>query len=228
MNVVRRTDPRRFVEVSPNRMKSASARPRQTVARGRCPWPKSPLAESYHDEEWGVPITDDRQLFEFLALSNIQAGLSWEIVLRKREAFRRAFDHFEPSKVARYNRRSLARLLSDERIVRNRLKLAAVIQNARCVREIQETMGSFSNFLWQFVDGRPVVNHWQSVDDVPTKTELSDRVSVELRSRGFQFVGTTICYAFLQSVGLINDHLVTCFRHSILARKGNKLTENTR
>jgi DNA-3-methyladenine glycosylase I len=177
----------------------------------------SALALDYHDREWGVPCRDDRTLFEFLALSGIQAGLSWEIVLRKREAFRQAFTNFEPKSVARYNSKSLERLLRNPDIVRNRLKLAAVIHNARRVLEVQDEFGTFSAYLWQFVDDRPRINRWRRTSDCPTRTELSDRLSSDMTRRGFKFVGSTICYAYLQSVGLVNDHLVDCFRHAELA-----------
>lgn len=195
--------------------------PSQTrpAAPDRCSWPKSQLMLDYHDQEWGVPLRDDRGLFEFLALSGVQAGLSWEIVLRKREAFRKAFDQFEPARVARYSERRLDRLLANTEIVRNRAKLVAIIKNARGVLAVQKEHGSFANYLWSFVDGRAVVNRWQSRDELPTSSPLSDRVSKELKARGFQFVGTTICYAYLQSVGVVNDHLASCFRHAQVGRK---------
>lgn len=166
-----------------------------------------------------MPLRDDRGLFEFLALSGVQAGLSWEIVLRKREAFRKAFDQFEPARVARYSERRLDNLLANTEIVRNRAKLVAIIKNARGVLAIQEEHGSFADYLWCFVEGRAVVNRWQSRDELPTSSPLSDRVSKEMKSRGFQFVGTTICYAYLQSVGVVNDHLASCFRHAQVGRK---------
>lgn len=195
--------------------------PSQTkpAAPDRCSWPKSQLMLDYHDQEWGVPLRDDRGLFEFLALSGVQAGLSWEIVLRKREAFRKAFDQFEPARVARYSERRLDRLLANTEIVRNRAKLVAIIKNARGVLAVQKEHGSFADFLWSFVEGRAVVNRWQSRDELPTSSPLSDRVSKELKARGFQFVGTTICYAYLQSVGVVNDHLASCFRHAQVGRK---------
>ena len=173
----------------------------------------------YHDQEWGVPLRDDRGLFEFLALSGVQAGLSWEIVLRKREAFRKAFDQFEPARVARYSERRLDKLLANTEIVRNRAKLVAIIKNARGVLAVQKEHGSFADYLWSFVEGRAVVNRWQSRDELPTSSPLSDRVSKELKARGFQFAGTTICYAYLQSVGVVNDHLASCFRHAQVGRK---------
>lgn len=199
-----------------NRRFTGAARDMKT--NNRCPWPMSDLALDYHDREWGVPCRDDRSLFEFLALSGIQAGLSWEIVLRKRDAFRRAFSNFEPPAVARYNRRSVERLLANADIVRNRLKLEAVVHNARRLLEVQAEHGSFSSYLWQFVDDRPVRNRWRVPGDVPAKTPLSDAISDDLRRRGFKFVGSTICYAYIQSVGLVNDHLVECFRHRQLAK----------
>ncbi|MBX7073466.1 MAG: DNA-3-methyladenine glycosylase I [Pirellulales bacterium] len=195
--------------------------PNQTnpAAPDRCSWPKSQLMLDYHDQEWGVPLRDDRGLFEFLALSGVQAGLSWEIVLRKREAFRKAFDKFEPARVARYSERRLDKLLANTEIVRNRAKLVAIIKNARGVLAIQEKHGSFADYLWGFVDGRAVVNRWQSRDELPASSPLSDRVSKEMKARGFQFVGTTICYAYMQSVGVVNDHLASCFRHAQVGRK---------
>lgn len=183
----------------------------------RCPWPKTDRAIAYHDQEWGTPLHDDRRLFEMLALSGIQAGLSWQIVLDKREAFRRAFREFDPAKVARFNEASLNRLLADAAIVRNRQKLSAVIENAKCVQALRAQAGSLDEYLWQFVEGRSITNRWRRIADVPTHTPLSDRVSHELRQRGFKFVGTKICYAFMQSIGMINDHLVDCFRHKELA-----------
>lgn len=198
--------------------KSAKPSPRPPDDRPRCDWPMSDLLLAYHDTEWGTPARDDRTLFEFLALSGIQAGLSWEIVLTKRAGFRRAFANFQPEAVARFNARSLPRLLRDESIVRNRLKLEAVIHNARRVLETREEFGSFGKYLWNFVDGQPIVNRWRKREQCPARTELSDRVSDDLRERGFKFVGSTICYAFLQTVGIVNDHLAHCFRHEALSR----------
>jgi DNA-3-methyladenine glycosylase I len=183
----------------------------------RCPWAKTPLGIQYHDQEWGVPIHDDRRLFEFLALSGIQAGLSWEIVLKKRLALRGAFAQFNPTIVARYDGRKLSRLLANAELVRNRRKLEAVIHNSRRLLEVAEEFGSFDAYLWRFVDGVPIVNRWRRPAETPTSSAVSDRLSRDLRQRGFQFAGTTICYAFMQSVGMVNDHLLRCFRHKELA-----------
>jgi DNA-3-methyladenine glycosylase I len=167
----------------------------------------------YHDEEWGVPVHDDRRHFEFLVLEGAQAGLSWSTILRKREGYREAYRGFDPAAVARFNPKSVARLLADARIVRNRLKIESSIHNARCFRKVQEEFGSFDRYLWGFVDGRPVVNRWTELSQIPPSSPLSDRVSKDLKQRGFRFVGTTIVYAHLQAVGVVNDHLVSCFRH---------------
>jgi len=168
---------------------------------------------AYHDEEWGVPLRDDRKLFELLILEGAQAGLSWRTILHKRENYRRAFDHFDPVKIARYRDAKVKKLLADEGIVRNRLKVAAAIQNARVYLELQKQRVSFAEFLWGFVDGEPVVNSWKSLEQLPAKTEASDRMSKELKARGFKFVGSTICYAFMQSAGMVNDHETACFRY---------------
>jgi DNA-3-methyladenine glycosylase I len=167
----------------------------------------------YHDEEWGVPVHDERKHFEFLVLEGAQAGLSWSTILRKREGYRAAYRGFDPAAVARFNTQSVARLLADPRIVRNRLKIESSIGNARCFLKVQEQFGSFDRYLWGFVDGKPVVNRWTELSQIPASTPLSDRVSSDLRKRGFRFVGTTIVYAHLQAVGVVNDHLVSCFRH---------------
>jgi DNA-3-methyladenine glycosylase I len=180
----------------------------------RCPWPSDdPLMLRYHDEEWGVPVHEDRRHFEFLILEGAQAGLSWTTILRKREGYRAAYRDFEPAAVARFTERSVARLLADPRIVRNRAKIASSISNARCFLRVQEQFGSFDRYLWGFVDGKPVVNRWTRLSQIPPRTPLSDRVSGDLKQRGFSFVGTTIVYAHLQAVGVVNDHLVSCFRH---------------
>ncbi len=179
----------------------------------RCPWAKSDLMVRYHDEEWGVPLHDDWRLFEFLVLEGAQAGLSWETILRKRENYRAAFDHFDPALVAKYGARRVKQLLADAGIVRNRLKIAAAIDNARAFLPVREEFGSFDAYLWQFVEGKPIANAWRSTKDVPARTALSDALSKDLRRRGFRFVGSTICYAFMQAVGMVNDHLVFCFRY---------------
>jgi DNA-3-methyladenine glycosylase I len=178
-----------------------------------CPWPRNPLDLAYHDTEWGVPLHDDRALFELLILEGAQAGLSWSTILAKRENYRRAFDHFDAARIARYDSRKVAALLANPGIVRNRLKIAATIANARAFLAVQREFGSFDRYLWSFVDGRPIVNRRRSPRDVPARTPLSDALSRDLQRRGFKFVGSTICYAFMQASGLVNDHLVTCPRH---------------
>jgi DNA-3-methyladenine glycosylase I len=167
----------------------------------------------YHDEEWGLPVHDDRKHFEFLVLEAAQAGLSWSTILRKREGYRSAYRGFDPAVAARFNEKSVARLLADPGIVRNRLKIESSIHNARRFLAVQEELGSFDRYLWDFVDGKPVVNRWTELSHIPANTPLSDRISKDLRQRGFRFVGTTIVYAHLQAVGVVNDHLVGCFRH---------------
>ena len=167
----------------------------------------------YHDREWGVPVRRDRKMFEFLVLEGMQAGLSWQIVLNKRENFRTAFDRFDPHKVARYDRRRIERLLRDEGIIRNRLKVEATVHNARRFLEVREEFGSFCRYLWRFVDGRPVQNHVRKMSDYATRTDQSDAMSRDLKQRGFKFVGSTICYAHMQATGMVNDHTVECFRY---------------
>ncbi|MCC6484052.1 MAG: DNA-3-methyladenine glycosylase I [Armatimonadetes bacterium] len=179
----------------------------------RCGWAKSELLQTYHDTVWGVPAHDDRLLYEMLILDGAQAGLSWEIILKKRDGYYRAFAGFDPQQVALFDGHKIAQLIRDPSIVRNRLKIQSAVVNARCFLSIQEEFGSFDNYLWAWVGRRPVVNNWKSLADVPARTELSDALSKDLSRRGFTFVGSTICYAFLQSAGLVNDHLVSCFRH---------------
>jgi DNA-3-methyladenine glycosylase I len=180
----------------------------------RCAWAGTePLYVAYHDQEWGVPLHDDRLLFEFLVLDGMQAGLSWAIILKKRDNFRRAFDDFDPSLVARYDGAKVAALLADPGIVRNRLKLAATIQNARAFLQVQEELGSFDAYIWQFVGGQPKKNAWKHLSEIPARTPESDAMSKDLVRRGFKFVGSTICYAFMQAAGMVNDHLVDCFRY---------------
>ena len=180
----------------------------------RCPWATSdPLYVRYHDEEWGVPLHDDRRLFEMLVLEGAQAGLSWLTILRRREGYRRAFDRFDPQTVARYGPPDVERLLADERIIRNRLKIASAINNARAFLAVQEEFGSFDSYVWRFVDGRPLQNAWTTLEEVPAQTPVSNAMSKDLRKRGFTFVGPTICYAHMQATGMVNDHLVGCFRH---------------
>lgn len=172
----------------------------------------------YHDTEWGVPLHDDRRLFEFLVLDAAQAGLSWRTVLLKRENYRKAFDGFDPGKVARYSEKRVAKLLQNTGIIRNRLKINSAIVNARNVLAVQEEFGSFDRYIWQFVGSRPLVNRWQSLRELPAKTKESDAMSKDLKGRGFNFVGSTICYAFMQAAGMVNDHVVTCFRHREVQR----------
>jgi DNA-3-methyladenine glycosylase I len=185
----------------------------------RCGWAGSdPLYVSYHDTEWGVPVRDDRVLFEFLILEGFQAGLSWITILRKREAFRRAFAGFDPKKIARYGERERTRLMKNEGIVRNRAKIAAASQNARAFLAIQKERGSFSDYLWTFTGGRPIRNRRRTMAEVPAETDESRALSKDLRERGFRFVGPTICYAHMQAVGMVNDHVVGCFRYREVAK----------
>ena len=180
----------------------------------RCGWSESdPLYIRYHDEEWGTPVHDDHKLFEFLILEGAQAGLSWITILRKRENYRKALDGFDAAKIARYKDSKIGALLLNDGIIRNRLKIAATIQNADAFLKIQKEQGSFDQYIWQFVKGRPIKNSWKSLKDIPPKTAESDAMSDALRNRGFKFVGSTICYAFMQACGLVNDHIVSCFRY---------------
>ena len=184
----------------------------------RCGWCGSdPLYIAYHDDEWGVPIHDDRRLFEFLVLEGAQAGLSWLTVLKKRENYRKAFHEFNVERIARYSQRDVGRLLTDAGIVRNRLKIESAIKNARGVLNIREEYESLDAFLWRYVDGVPVQNTWRSLADLPTHTKASDQMSKDLKKHGFSFVGSTICYAFMQAVGMVNDHLTGCFRYGEIA-----------
>jgi DNA-3-methyladenine glycosylase I len=185
------------------------------MPRVRCPWAGTdPLYVQYHDEEWGVPVHDDRHFFEMLILEGAQAGLSWITILRKRERYRRVFAGFDPRKVARFDQTRIERLLADQGIVRNRLKVEGTVKNARAFLNIQREFGSFDAYVWRFVDGRPIRQPRRTMKDVPARTPESDALSRDLRARGFTFVGSTICYAFMQATGLVNDHLVTCFRAS--------------
>lgn len=179
----------------------------------RCGWASNELNIPYHDTEWGVPLHDDRGLFEFLILEGAQAGLSWDTILRKRDAYRDAFDNFEPVKVARYSEAKMARLLTNEGIIRNRLKIASAVRNAKAFLAVQTEFGSFDKYIWGFVGGKPIDCKRKLHGDVPAKTELSDALSKDLKRRGFNFVGSTIMYAFMQATGMVNDHLVTCFRY---------------
>jgi len=180
------------------------------VRTQRCPWAKTPAMMEYHDREWGVPVHDDRLLFEFLILEGAQAGLSWETILNKRQNYRRAFDQFDPAKIAKYDKRKVRALLADPGIVRNRLKIAATISNAQAFLAVRKEFESFDRYIWQFVGGKPIVN---PTGRVPVSTPESDAMSKDLKKRGFRFVGTTICYAFMQAVGMVNDHAGDCFRH---------------
>ncbi len=189
-----------------------------TTTRQRCGWcGNDPLYVAYHDEEWGVPVFDDLTLFEFLILEGAQAGLSWSTILKKREGYRQAFDGFDPAIVARYDDRKTAELLEDPGIVRNRLKVASAVSNAQAFLEVQNEHGSFSDYIWSFLDGRPIQNSWRSIAEIPAKTPLAETISRDLRKRGFRFVGPTIVYAHMQATGMVNDHLVDCFRHREVA-----------
>ena len=186
----------------------------------RCDWAnRSELEQSYHDHEWGVEIHDDRTLFEFLVLEGAQAGLSWSTILRKREGYRRAFDNFDARKISQYSESTVSRLLANPGIIRNRLKINAAITNARAFLQVQKEFGSFDRYIWQFVNGRPIRNSWRTMTDIPASTPESEDMSKDLKKRGFKFVGPTICYAFMQAVGMVNDHVVDCFRHKELVNQ---------
>ncbi len=189
----------------------------------RCEWASTPMLIAYHDREWGVPIHDDRTLFEFLILEGMQAGLNWEIILKKRDSYRAAFDEFDPRAIAAYDKRKVSTLLANQGIIRNRLKIEAAIQNAKSVLAVRDGFGSFDTFVWRFVDGRPKQNTWRSLKDIPAQTPESIALSRELRRHGFTFVGPTICYAFMQAVGMVNDHLVDCFRHGAVRSLAQRL-----
>ena len=190
------------------------------ASKKRCAGPGSDdLMVAYHDDEWGVPLHDDRKLFEFLVLEGFQAGLSWRTILNKRENFRAAYDGFDIERITRYRQPKIERLLKDAGIVRNRMKVEATVVNAKAFLKAQEEHGSFDRYIWQFVDGTPKQNRWRSMKQLPASTPASDRMSKDLKDRGFKFVGSTICYAFMQAVGMVNDHVVTCFRYDQLKRK---------
>ena len=192
------------------------------MIKNRCPWPgNDPLYISYHDTEWGVPVHDDRTFFEFLVLEGAQAGLSWLTVLKKRENYRKAFDYFDPELVARYDENRVVDLLSNPGLIRNRLKIQAAISNAQAFLNIQEHYGSFDAYIWQFVDGKTIHNHWRELSEIPTHTPISDAMSKDLKQRGVRFVGSTICYAHMQATGMVNDHLVDCFRYAELGGNAN-------
>ena len=185
----------------------------------RCTWPGSdPLMLAYHDEEWGTPLHDDRLLFEFLILEGAQAGLSWRTILNKRENYRRAFDRFDAKKIARYDARKKKQLLADAGIVRNRLKIDATIDNAKAFLEAQDKFGSFDAYIWGFVEGKPIRNEFRALKEIPASTQQSDAMSKDLKKRGFRFVGSTICYAFMQATGMVNDHMVECFRYRTVGK----------
>jgi DNA-3-methyladenine glycosylase I len=193
----------------------------RTKTPTRCPWGASdPLYVAYHDHEWGVPAHDDRRLFEMLLLEGAQAGLSWLTILRKRPNYRKAFDRFDPLRIARYDARKVRALVADPGIVRNRLKVRAFINNARAFLAVVDEFGSFDAYIWRFVGGRPRANRWRTLKQVPARTAESDAMSRDLRQRGFTFVGSTICYAYMQATGMVNDHLVSCFRHREVGRGG--------
>ena len=180
----------------------------------RCDWAnRSELEQSYHDLEWGVEIHDDRTLFEFLVLEGAQAGLSWSTILKKRTAYRRAFDNFDARKISNYSEKTVSRLLANPEIIRNRLKINTAVTNARAFLKVQEEFGSFDRYIWQFVKGKPIRNSWQTMTDIPSSTPESEAMSKDLKKRGFKFVGPTICYAFMQAVGMVNDHVADCFRY---------------
>ena len=187
-------------------------------SRKRCSWcGDNPLYIDYHDQEWGVPLHADQKLFEFLILEGAQAGLSWLTILKKRDAYRTAYYQFDAEKIARFNSRSIERLLNNPGIVRNRLKIEASIDNARAFLEVQDVFGSFDNYIWQYVDHHPIQNRWRHLKDIPVSTNESIQLSKDLQQRGFRFVGPTICYAFMQAVGMVNDHVIDCFRHKEIA-----------
>jgi DNA-3-methyladenine glycosylase I len=190
------------------------------ASKTRCTWPGSdPLMLAYHDEEWGKPLHDDRALFEFLILEGAQAGLSWRTILNKRENYRRAFDRFDAKKIARYDARKKKQLLADPGIVRNRLKIESTIDNARAFLEVQDQFGDFDSYIWRFVDGKPIRNEFRALKEIPARTKESDAMSKDLKKRGFRFVGSTICYAFMQATGMVNDHVVDCFRYRAVGKK---------
>ena len=192
----------------------------------RCEWGGShELYIPYHDEEWGVPLHDDRKLFEMLCLEGAQAGLSWLLILKRREHYRLLFDNFDPQKIARYTDERLDTLLQDPRIIRNRLKVYAMRANAIAFLKVQQEFGSFDAYIWQFVDGRPIVNSWKTLKEIPASTPVSDAMSGDLKKRGFKFVGTTICYAYMQSVGMVNDHITSCFRYREIVKLAASVRE---
>lgn len=192
----------------------------------RCPWVNNdPLMIQYHDNEWGVPVHNNRLLFEFLVLEGAQAGLSWSTILKKRENYRAAFNNFEPENVAAYNEQKIEELRGNSGIVRNRLKIRAAVTNANALLEIQNDFGSFDSYIWKFVGGKPIQNEWKNMAEIPSSTPESEKMSFDLKKRGFKFVGPTICYAFMQAVGMVNDHTIDCFRHSEIVEMNDNLKE---
>ena len=190
------------------------------MQKKRCGWCEGDaLYEAYHDKEWGVPVYDDKTIFEFLILETFQAGLSWITILRKRENFREAFDDFDYRKIAEYSEDKIQELLQNEGIIRNKLKVRATVTNAQLFMNLQKEFGSFSDYIWSFVDGKPIVNKFKSMKDIPAKTDISDKMSKDLKERGFKFVGSTICYAHMQATGMVNDHTVDCFRYNQVSKK---------
>ena len=192
---------------------------KRTAEPVRCAWASNELSIRYHDEEWGVPVHDDRTFFEFLILEGAQAGLSWNTILNKRDNYRRAFDRFDPKRVAQYDQSKVAELLSDPGIVRNKLKVVSAVENAKAFLRVQQEFGSFDRYIWQFVGGQPRVNRWRSLRQLPARTPESDAMSKDLKKRGFKFVGSTILYAFMQATGMVNDHVITCFRYKAFAHQ---------
>jgi len=192
---------------------------RSSTEKVRCSWARNDLSVAYHDTEWGVPVHDDRMLFEFLILEGAQAGLSWDTILQKRDNYRAAFDEFDPERVVKYNQKKRDALLANAGIVRNRLKVDSAIINAKAFLLVQAEFGTFDRYLWGFVEGQPIRNTWKSLKEVPARTEVSDTLSKDLKRRGFKFVGTTICYAMMQAVGMVNDHLVDCFRYAKVPKR---------
>src|SRR5437016_3308333 len=188
------------------------------MPKSRCHWATSPPNIAYHDKEWGVPLHDDRLLFEFLILEGAQAGLSWSTILNKRDSYRAAFARFDPVKVAKFDRGKIKQLVADPSIVRNRLKIESAVQNAKSFLSVQKEYGSFDSYVWQFVGGKPILNRWNSMREVPARTAQSDAMSKDLLKRGFKFVGSTICYAFMQAVGMVNDHNPSCFRYNEIGK----------
>ena len=201
-------------------LKHQNTRPAPQGPVKRCEWAnRSELEQSYHDNEWGVPIHDDRSLFEFLILEGAQAGLSWSTILKKRDGYRKAFDNFNARKISQYSQNDVSRLLANPEIIRNRLKIQATITNARVFLQVQKQFGSFDRYIWQFVNGRPIQNSWEKMADIPSNTPESEAMNKDLQKRGFKFVGTTVCYAFMQAVGMVNDHVVSCFKYEELKNK---------